>query len=317
MDNPTSAPAGAETAAPTNMLPWLAVALGAHTFWGMYPVIGRYLQTVSGLPSMSILVVGSVPLVLYGLLYSLPREGWHVLRGRPLQIMALLAIVRAITNILSMRYTLAIYVQLIGLMTPFIIALFNWLVLRDRMPRYTVPAMALSSCGALLMLSSQIGAGGIAFDLGAADLLGLALAFASTLALALYMFAVRRTATAGSQVSSINVLVVQTLAIGALSLLISVLTGEDWRAWTRLEATDWAVEASHVILVIILANGLQISALRRLGAPTVSAMMPWRLISTLTLAWLLLGERLTSIWQAVGALLVLATVTWYLQTQRA
>jgi hypothetical protein len=44
-------------------------------------------------------------------------------------------------------------------------------------------------------------------------------------------------------------------------------------------------------------------------------MMAWRLISTLLLAAFLLGEQLTSLWQGLGALIVLATITGYLWRQ--
>jgi hypothetical protein len=39
-------------------------------------------------------------------------------------------------------------------------------------------------------------------------------------------------------------------------------------------------------------------------------------VATLTLAALLLGEQLSSLWQALGALIVLGTITAYLQRQR-
>ncbi len=44
--------------------------------------------------------------------------------------------------------------------------------------------------------------------------------------------------------------------------------------------------------------------------------MAWRLISALALGALLLGERLTSLWQVLGAVIVLVTITVYLRRQR-
>jgi drug/metabolite transporter (DMT)-like permease len=44
-------------------------------------------------------------------------------------------------------------------------------------------------------------------------------------------------------------------------------------------------------------------------------MLGWRLVSVLVLAYLLLGEQLQTIWQFVGALIVLATITWYVRRQ--
>jgi drug/metabolite transporter (DMT)-like permease len=52
-----------------------------------------------------------------------------------------------------------------------------------------------------------------------------------------------------------------------------------------------------------------------LGAPLVSSVMAWRLIATLALAAILLGERLDSWWQALGAVVVLITITGYLWRQ--
>jgi len=43
--------------------------------------------------------------------------------------------------------------------------------------------------------------------------------------------------------------------------------------------------------------------------------MGWRLISALGLAALLLGEQLQNLWQVLGAIIVLVTITVYLQQQ--
>jgi drug/metabolite transporter (DMT)-like permease len=44
-------------------------------------------------------------------------------------------------------------------------------------------------------------------------------------------------------------------------------------------------------------------------------MMAWRLVSALFFAALLLGERLSSWIQLLGAVVVLVTITWYLWQQ--
>jgi drug/metabolite transporter (DMT)-like permease len=68
--------------------------------------------------------------------------------------------------------------------------------------------------------------------------------------------------------------------------------------------------------VLVGANLGQIVALRRLGAPLVSSLLAWRLVSAMVVGVLLLDERLTSPWQALGAGAVLVTITWYLWQQR-
>ena len=177
----------------TRTWPWLLLALGAHTGWGIYPVLGRYLQTVSGLPSLSLLVVGYAPLAIIFLVHTLPRHGRTIARSRSLWVFALIVVARSITNILAARYTAALYVQLVTLMTPFIVAFLSTLVLRENLPRNTWLALILSSIGSLLMLSSDIGAEGIRFALTGSDWIGIGLALTSAVFLAFYMIAAGRT----------------------------------------------------------------------------------------------------------------------------
>ena len=298
--------------APMPVWGWYVAALAAHTGWGLYPVLGRYLQTVSGLPSMSVLVLGGVPMMLWFFGVILPRYGWRIYATPVLWIFGAVTVLRSITNILSQRYTLAIYVQLIGLLTPFLVVALSSLVLKERAPRFTLPAILLSTIGALLMMSS-IGANGLTFALTSSDWLGIGMALTSSLFLAMYMILVRR--TAGIRISAVAVLAFQTVLIQFVALIISWLTQESWGQWLAIGPQDWAVFAAYVVVVVVGANGLQIAAIRRLGAPMVSSWMGWRLVATLVAGMLLLNERLTSPWQVVGMLLVLATVTWYLRQQ--
>lgn len=78
---------------------------------------------------------------------------------------------------------------------------------------------------------------------------------------------------------------------------------------------DWLVFAAFSLGVLLGANLGQINALRYLGAPLVSSMLASRLVSALIVGALLLGERLTSLWQLLGAGVVLVTITWYLRQQ--
>lgn len=78
--------------------------------------------------------------------------------------------------------------QLIALLTPFIVVVLNRIAFGERSPRYTGRAITFSTFGAVLMLSQSVGAQGLAFPLSPSDWLGLGLAFASSMFLALYMF---------------------------------------------------------------------------------------------------------------------------------
>jgi len=87
---------------------WVAAALGAHMAWGMYPVLARYLQTVSNLPTFSILLVGNTIVLATLGRFLWKRTDLNVLRMPIMWVFLVIVLVRATTNIASTRFTLAI-----------------------------------------------------------------------------------------------------------------------------------------------------------------------------------------------------------------
>ncbi len=293
---------------------WVLVALAAHTSWGAYPVLARYLQVVSDLPTMSLIVTGNIFVFIALALVTFRRLDPRVFRSPILWMFALVVVSRAITNLLAVRFTQAIYVQLITLMTPFLVAFLSATLLHDRIPPYTGRATATSLIGALLMMSKDLTPSNTKLALSSADGIGIALALASSLFLALYMILVRRAAQ--HNISGEALLITQMVTIISIATILSLLLGEDWHRWQALSRRDWYVFAGFVLGVLVGGNVTQISALQHLGAPLVSSLLAWRLVSALAFGALLLGERLTSVWQVTGALIVLVTITWYLRQQR-
>ncbi len=289
---------------------WLLVALLSHTGWGAYPVLARYLQTVSQLPSMALLALGNLLALVVLARFLVAHIDMRLWRSPLVWLLALAVLGRAPTNILAARFTLAIYVQLVTLSTPFLVVLLNRLFFHQHIPQYTGLAMLLSLLGSLMMLSSGAGLTGVLFIAPTtADWMGMGLALVSSGFLALYMLLVRRAAQAG--IAAESVFVVQVVAATTIALLLSLLLGEDWSRWGQIGLSDWLVFAAFSLGVFVVANVSNIGALRHLGAPFVSSMLGWRLVVVLVLSYLLLGEQLTTVWQVAGALLVLATISWY------
>lgn len=301
---------------PTNLRaqwPWVAATLLAQTSWGMYPVLARYLQTVTRLPSMSILAAGNLLALGIVTLLLWRRLEWRTFRTPLLLLFGLIVVGRGVTNFLAARFTLSIYVQLITQMTPFLVVLLSTAVLRERLPAFTGRAITLCLAGAVLMMSGDLGrTAGTA--VARTDWLGISLALFSSLLLATYMLAVRR--TVGHGIPGETLLVTQLFSLGASTLLLSLLFGEEWSLWLANQPVDWLMFGLIVLGVFVGANVLQIGAIRHLGAPIVSSTLSGRLVSALVLGALVLGERLTSVWQVLGAVLVLVTITWYLWQQR-
>ncbi|MDX1414774.1 MAG: DMT family transporter [Candidatus Promineifilaceae bacterium] len=294
---------------------WIFATLYAQTAWGAYPVLVRYLQTVTHLPSMSLMSLGSLlALVVVGVMY-LPRMDWQAFKSRKLLFFVIIVVARGTTNILAARFTLATYVQLITLLTPFLVALLSTAVLREELPRYTLQAMGLSVFGALLLMGDSLMGPNNFPGAHRTDWLGISLALGGSLLLAIYMVMIR--SSVREQIRGEALLTVQLFSLGVATGLFSIVAGEDWSPWRSMRPFDWLIFGAVVLGVFVGANLSQIGAIRRLSASVVSSTMPWRLVSTLVLAALLLDERLTTFWQALGVIIVLVTVTWYLWRQRA
>lgn len=297
---------------PATLLRWVLLGLFAHAGWGAYPVFSRYLQTVSRVPSMSLLAMGNLVVLTILIVPILRRLDGRVLRQPTLWFFGGIVILRGVTNLLAARFTLSIYVQLINQLTPFLVALLSAGLLRETLPRYTGRALTLCLGGALLMMSGNlIQLDGLTATPG--DWLGIGLAAVSSLALATYMILVRRSAS--QQIPGEALLLAHLTGLFTFSLLASLILGEEWARWTQLETADWLVFAAFSVGVLLLSNVSQIKAIRELGAPLMSSMLASRLISALVVGALLLNERLTSGWQLLGTAVVLVTITWYLRQQ--
>lgn len=294
---------------------WIAAALIAHMGWGAYPVLGRYLQTISQLPSMTLLAFGNLLPLVFLLVIFRHKINLSMFRSRTLWLLAAVVVVRAFTNMLASRYTLSIYVQLITQSTPFLVVLFGATLFKERIPRYTGTAITICLMGALLMMSGNIGQVNTSAGVSRVDWLGLSLAMGSSLSLALYMLIVRRTSESSHEVSGEAVMIMQMASIALFATITSLLVGENWHRWLEVGPMDWLAFGALSISVFLVGNLGQIAGIRHLGAPMVSSLMASRLVSALVLGAIILGERLDSWWQLLGAILVLVTITWYLSQQ--
>lgn len=292
---------------------WLTAALLAQIGWGAYPVLLRYLQTVSGLPSLSLLAVGNLVVLLAVFLFIWPRLDKKLLRLPILWLFGLMVVVRGVSNLLATRFTLAIYVQLIYLLTPFLVAILSRVVLHEKLPRYTFRALTISLVGVLLVISGSFSEIGTATAVPRQDFLGISLAVGSSLALALYMLLTRR--TAHYHATGESLLLVHLFALFSFSAVASLLLGENWNQWAALSPHDWLIFALLAFGILLGANLGQIRTIQHLGAPLVSSMMAIRLVSALAVGAFLLQEQLSSAWQVLGAAIVIVTITWFLRRQ--
>lgn len=289
----------------------------SHVFWGSYPALAK--RAVEEVPKFSLLLLASLATLLVGLILVHFRERlrtrqvWGVMRSEPvLWALAVVVAARAVTNILSIALTRAVWVAMIGLLTPFIVAMIGAWLYGEAAPRYTYRAMLLSTAGAILVIVpdwSQVSAG-----FTPRDVLGLIVAGTSSLLLAFYMQLVRRSHL--RQVTHGLILTQQALAMSLAFAVLTVATGEDWGQWSTASPAALLAALGVIWLAQVGGNVLQIFAIGGAGASLITSLMGLRLVSALVVAGLLLGEQLVAPGQWLGAAIVVGTVTGYLWLQR-
>ena len=303
---------------PPSIWPYVWLGVLAHLLIGAYPVFGK--RAIAEVPKFSLILLASLAIMGAGVLVMRWREGltwrkvWHVLRHeRILWVFALFIAIRSVTNLLSISLTKAVWVQLIGILAPFPVALLGVWIFGQPTPRYTYRALMISTLGAVLILVedwSNIGA-----DFGRNDVLGLSLAVISMLAFAFYYQLIRRSHV--RDVTSGLILFQQGLAMATSFAILTVATGEDWSAWTSVSPGGLAAALTVIFVTMVGGNLSQIIAVGSVTPALITSFMALRLVSALVLAWLILGEQLVSPTQWLGAALVVGTVTVYLSLQRS
>ena len=176
---------------------WLCTAVGVHLVWGFHPVFSRWLQTRAAVPVDGINLLGVCQLIalLVNLVVSSQpaaalyahcsgSDGWaangtakegastgsaaslcrHACTRKHALYAAMIGVayaVRAATNIISSRFTVATNVILIQLAAPFVNGLAAWLILRERVDRSLAYAMVASTIGVTVAVTGQMDTAGI------------------------------------------------------------------------------------------------------------------------------------------------------------
>lgn len=295
----------------------VALILASHTLWGCFPVLGRYLQDEDqpwgGLPSLALTAAAHLVALVVHLPTAVGCVARKHFRRRAMLLYMFFVVIRAVTNVLSVRYAPAIYVQLIGLSTPLIVALLNRFFAQTPLSRYLPVALLFLLLGSALVITG--GFEDEVFDNVTPEAaLGMGLALASSACLALSMHMVRLMAK--NQTPPDAVLFAQLLAVVVVSAPMSLAFQEDFAPWASLNAEGIAVFVAFGLLVFYAANKVQIRAIQLMGAPTVSSVVAFRLVIAVALSYVLLDEPVTTVFEWMGIAVVCATITLYLGAVR-
>jgi drug/metabolite transporter (DMT)-like permease len=286
---------------------WLAVA--AHSGFGLYVVLIKFLSP--RLPIFLALGFSFSLTALVALALAWRELRWDDFRQPAVWVLSFFLIVRSVLKLLAVQYTLAAYVQLIDMIVPFLTPIAAWLLMRETIPPRTIPALIATSIGSFLVITTN------PFDLhlpeGHADLIGIAIAFGSSLAMAFLVAFMRQLST--SRFSAARVCFFQSSALAVAYCGLGVAAGEGLAPFLTLSPRLWVIYALFTLFAVVGATITQVVAISRTNSSLYSSLLSWRLIVAVGMGWLILGERLRTWWQVLGILVVIGALTLYLHYQ--
>lgn len=255
---------------------WSEVGLNATAFWRLAIALPPLWLLCRGTGSAALPRQGRGLLAFAGLCFALDLSFWHA----------------------SIALTSVANATLLANLTPIVVVLFYWLVMRQRpTPRFALGA-ALALAGAAGL---ALGGTPPAVATGGNDVLGDLYGVITAVAYAGYLLAVGR---ARNTAGGFQVMFASTAVAALITGAVALATGEDlWPA----TGTGWAVLAGLALLVHVIGQGGIVWALGRLPAPLSSVVILIQPVVAAGLGWWWLGEELGPL-DVACAVLVLAGV---------
>jgi len=286
---------------------WIILALVSHTTWGSYSVFARYLQNHHHLGPLSISALANALAFCLLTIFTRKKLNLKSLPAKEILIYAAIVIGRNLLNLYAARYTYAINVQLMALLAPFIVAYISKIFLKETLPPRTKPALIFCFLGSIFMILG--GQSDVQAKDRLSNWLGIGLSLLAGVFLAVLMLEIKRLSRKGATAETIAFY--QFGPLSAFMFLASFTIKEDWQPWSNLTLPGILAFLYFAFIVLLLGTVLQNRGIAKLGAAAYTTLQASRLVSAILFSWLILGEGIQSIAQALGALIVIATITWY------
>jgi len=120
-----------------------------------------------------------------------------------------------------------------------------------------------------------------------------------------------------SMMSPTNSLLFQVFILALVPLIPSLIFENlRWTVWGFLHWYHWALFISYSLIVFFAAMLLNKYCVEQLGATNVGSFIALRLVSTVVISLLLLGEGLQNLMELAGLWIVLVSITIYMFTVR-
>jgi drug/metabolite transporter (DMT)-like permease len=286
----------------------ISMALIAHASFGLYVVLAKLL--FQSFPPFALLALTFTIALIASCLLLRQHIRWQTFLRKSVLLVILFAVFRSVTKMLAVQYTLASYVQLVDLSSPFFNAIIAWLVLQEKLSKGTLPALVVMTIGAMLVIT--VDPLHVQLPNGTQDLIGIGLATASAIFMAILVVVTGYSTRSQSNPSSVYV--AQTFGLVITYLLLSILSGETYTSFLSVSSSN-VIAFLCLLLVVVTGGGLMVLAISRVNTTLFSSLLSLRLVVALIAGWILIDESLTSSFQLIGVGIVSLSITWYLWQQ--
>jgi drug/metabolite transporter (DMT)-like permease len=199
---------------------------------------------------------------------------------------------QSLTYFIALRTLPASLVVLIAYIYPTLVVAAGWLFLRRRVSIWHGIALAASFLGVAMLV------GGAHFQLAWA----LVFAFASPAIYTAYILIGERVMSSSPAVASSAVI------MSGAAVAFCILAALQHELVLPQNPSGWAVAVGIAFFPTMLAISLFLAGLPRIGAARAALLSTWEPVVTVTLAVVLLGDRLSAVQVAGGILVLLAVI---------
>lgn len=307
----------------------------SHALFGLNIVFTRSLQHGDvQMPPFLLLCISNLliffcylPFGIYHF-YKLPEKKKNVINFFKNWMIYLFAVSMTLLVIFKMfgsKFTSAIYIQLLLQLTPFVVTIVSYFLLKEKIPIFAFVCLFFSVVGGVLVIlagSSKktenyvfhwlIDWNNLSHSFSFSDLIGIGMGFGAVISLATFVVSVKyATSISKYKVHEFSMLGFGTFFSGIACLILSLVFLEDW---TKLFVLN-SKELLHFILFLIvtlIALFLDMFAIPIIGASWAASVLAVRLLSTVIFSWPILNEQMDNFWQFVGCVMVCIGVSVFL-----
>lgn len=278
-----------------------ALAAAAAVLWGLSGVVAKTALRTALEPGALLVIRLAASAIIVGLWAALWRPG--ALRASRAAWPALGALGLAVVGLHAMYYATiqattigtAVFLQYLS---PTLIVLVGWATLRQPRERWSALSVLTALAGSWLLVAA--GGGLVLAPAALATGLGAAMALASQTILL---------DVAGRDASPVTVFFWSILVAAA----VSIGAGDPAAIWRADWSLGVAAAAAYMVLgATVVPMFLMIAAVRRLGPAKAGVVTTLEPVVAAASAWLLLGESMTPVQWAGGALIIVAIGFVYL-----